>query len=129
VQHRQDLSKVTFKVKQYGICISMVLFQPHKARLTFAKKYLHPDEEEFFISGQSSTGLELVHGVSESCQEQFHLCAGANRKAQKIWQGREDAPNFDSAIAQCGDNWSYLAAKIDHHEIRVRWDITVTKYS
>ena len=40
-----------------GICISMVLFQPHKARQTYSKKYLHPDEEEFFISGQSSTGL------------------------------------------------------------------------
>jgi len=34
-----------------GICISMVLFQPHKARQTYSKKYLHPDEEEFFISG------------------------------------------------------------------------------
>ncbi len=40
-----------------GICISMVLFQPHKTRQTYSKKYLHPDEEEFFISGQSSTGL------------------------------------------------------------------------
>jgi predicted amidohydrolase len=40
-----------------GICISMVVFQPHKARQTYSKKYLHPDEDEFFISGQSSTGL------------------------------------------------------------------------
>jgi predicted amidohydrolase len=40
-----------------GICISMILFQPHKARQTYSKKYLHSDEEEFFISGQSYTGL------------------------------------------------------------------------
>lgn len=40
-----------------GICISMVLFQPHQARQTYSKKYLHPDEEEFFISGQGSDGL------------------------------------------------------------------------
>ena len=40
-----------------GTCISMVLFQPHKARQTYSKKYLHPDEEEFFISGESSAGL------------------------------------------------------------------------
>ena len=40
-----------------GICISMVLFQPHKARQTYSKKYLHPDEEEFFVSGQNSTGF------------------------------------------------------------------------
>src|SRR5882762_11044937 len=40
-----------------GTCISMVLFQPHKARQVYSKKYLHPDEEEFFVSGQSTIGL------------------------------------------------------------------------
>jgi predicted amidohydrolase len=40
-----------------GICISMVLFQPDKIRQTYSKQYLHPDEEEFFISGESSVGL------------------------------------------------------------------------
>lgn len=40
-----------------SICISMVIFQPHKSRQTYSKKYIHPDEEEFFITGQSSTGL------------------------------------------------------------------------
>jgi predicted amidohydrolase len=37
-----------------GICISMVLFQPGKTRQTYSKKYLHTDEERFFVSGQSS---------------------------------------------------------------------------
>ncbi|MEI9808087.1 MAG: carbon-nitrogen hydrolase family protein [Bacteroidota bacterium] len=36
-----------------GICISMILFQPYKPRLVYSKKYLHPDEEAFFISGQN----------------------------------------------------------------------------
>ncbi len=40
-----------------GICISMVLFQPHTARAVYSKKYLHADEEPFFISGQSTVGL------------------------------------------------------------------------
>lgn len=40
-----------------GTCISMVLFQPHQARQTYSKKYLHTDEEGFFISGQNSVGL------------------------------------------------------------------------
>ncbi len=40
-----------------GICISMVLFQPHTARKTYSKKYLHADEETFFLSGESSIGL------------------------------------------------------------------------
>ena len=42
-----------------GTCISIILFQPHKARQLYSKKYLHPDEEEFFISGQSSVDLTI----------------------------------------------------------------------
>lgn len=47
------------------ICIGMVIFQPHRARQTYTKKYLHPDEEEFFISGQNAavltdTGIALA---------------------------------------------------------------------
>ncbi|HJQ24797.1 MAG TPA: carbon-nitrogen hydrolase family protein [Blastocatellia bacterium] len=37
--------------------ITMVLFQPHQARQTYSKKYLHTDEEPFFSSGHSSVGL------------------------------------------------------------------------
>ena len=43
-----------------GICISMILFRPHKARQTYSKKYLHPDEEAFFISGQSFPSLKIA---------------------------------------------------------------------
>lgn len=40
-----------------GICISIVLFQPQKARQLYSKKFLHQDEEPFFISGQNTIGL------------------------------------------------------------------------
>ncbi len=40
-----------------GVCITMVIFQPHRARQTYSKQYLHPDEEEFFVSGPGSGGL------------------------------------------------------------------------
>lgn len=33
-----------------GICISMILFQPYKARQTYLKKYLHSDEEVFLLA-------------------------------------------------------------------------------
>jgi len=38
-------------------CISMVIFQPSQARQTYSKQYLHADEEPFFSSGPSATGL------------------------------------------------------------------------
>lgn len=36
---------------QTGTCISMIFFQPHSGRLLYSKKYLHTDEEPFFVSG------------------------------------------------------------------------------
>jgi predicted amidohydrolase len=40
-----------------GICISLVLFQPHQARQLYSKQYLHPDEEAYFVGGQNSICL------------------------------------------------------------------------
>jgi predicted amidohydrolase len=42
-----------------GICISTVLFQPDKARQAYSKRYLHPDEEAFFVSGQNFACLQV----------------------------------------------------------------------
>ena len=61
-QKISDTSQTTIGVgvptkNNAGICISMVLFQPNKARQLYSKKYIHPDEEAFFISGQSTIGL------------------------------------------------------------------------
>jgi predicted amidohydrolase len=61
-QKLADSRKITIGVgvptkTDAGICISMVLFQPNQARQTYCKKYIHADEEEFFISGESFTGL------------------------------------------------------------------------
>jgi predicted amidohydrolase len=42
-----------------GIHISMVLFQPNKPRQVNSKKYLHADEEPFFVSGENISGLVI----------------------------------------------------------------------
>ncbi len=42
-----------------GICISMLLFQPHQPRRVYSKKYLHVDEEPYFVAGQNFPILEL----------------------------------------------------------------------
>ncbi|MBL0740775.1 carbon-nitrogen hydrolase family protein [Chryseolinea lacunae] len=39
--------------------ISMILFQPKKARQTYSKKYLHADEDPFFVSGPNYTDLSV----------------------------------------------------------------------
>jgi len=40
-----------------GISISLVFFGPNKPRQTYSKKYLHQDEEPFFVSQESALGL------------------------------------------------------------------------
>ena len=40
-----------------GITISMILFRPNAPRHLYNKKYIHPDEERFFVSGQNENGI------------------------------------------------------------------------
>ncbi len=37
-----------------GTCISMILFQPNEPRQTYSKKYLHADEEAYFVAGKNA---------------------------------------------------------------------------
>lgn len=61
-QKISDAKRITVGIgvplkEETGISISMVIFQPQLARQKYSKKYLHSDEEPFFVSGQSSTCL------------------------------------------------------------------------
>ena len=40
-----------------AINISMVLFQPGRARVIYSKEYIHADEEPYFVNGQNPIGL------------------------------------------------------------------------
>jgi predicted amidohydrolase len=46
-----------------GTRITMFLFQPHRSRLTYSKRYLHPDEQPFFIAGQQTITLNVNRAV------------------------------------------------------------------
>lgn len=36
-----------------GICISMLIFQPHVARKIYSKEHLHPGENKYFVPGKN----------------------------------------------------------------------------
>jgi predicted amidohydrolase len=44
-----------------GVCISMIIFQPSRPRQVYSKKYLHADEEPFFVSGENFASLKIRH--------------------------------------------------------------------
>ncbi|GAA4469317.1 carbon-nitrogen hydrolase family protein [Nibrella saemangeumensis] len=61
-QQISDTRQVTIGIgvptrTEQGICIGLVIFQPGQPRHLYSKKYLHPDEEPFFVSGETTTGL------------------------------------------------------------------------
>jgi predicted amidohydrolase len=63
-QQLSDTKQITIGVgvptkSPNGIHITMVLFQPNKPRQANSKKYLHADEDPFFISGQNIPGLMI----------------------------------------------------------------------
>ena len=58
-EYRMALGIGVPTINDQGVCISMVFFQPNLPRKTYSKKYLHPDEEEFFVSRQSFFHLDL----------------------------------------------------------------------
>jgi len=41
--------------QQASICISMLLFSPNQTQQIYSKKYLHEDEEPFFVSGNNES--------------------------------------------------------------------------
>ncbi|WP_247236200.1 carbon-nitrogen hydrolase family protein [Telluribacter sp. SYSU D00476] len=45
-----------------GLHISLVVFQPQQDRQLYCKRYLHPDEYPYFVSGTSTTRLSGLHG-------------------------------------------------------------------
>src|SRR6266498_205280 len=63
-QKLSDANSMTIGVgvptkNEEGICISMLLFQPHKARSIYSKSFLHPDEGPFFVPGRSSPHVQV----------------------------------------------------------------------
>ena len=56
--------------RKEGICISMIIFKPNKTQQVYSKKYLHSDEEPFFISGQNdSTFIDNTNIALSICYE------------------------------------------------------------
>lgn len=61
-QNISNTKKITIGIgapikSQNSVSISMVIFQPNKAREVYSKQYLHPDEEKFFVVRQNTIGL------------------------------------------------------------------------
>lgn len=91
------------------VVISTVIFKPQQVREIYSKKYLHPDEEEFFSRGNNGPGLEpkialaLCYELSVPEHAERAYQYGANiyiASVAKIAQGIENATIRLSEIAK-----------------------------
>lgn len=88
-----------------GITITMIIFQPHQSRRSYSKKYLHSDEEPFFISGENfsvltigTTKISLAICYEISVPEHA-AAAGATRPAVYIASVAKYKRHMDNTIA------------------------------
>ena len=79
-----------------GICISMLIFQPDRARLCYSKRYLHEDETPYFAPGTNFPTLS-VNGLAVGLAICYEL----------------SIPEHAAAAAQAGAD-IYLASVAKH---------------
>ncbi|MFI5152511.1 MAG: carbon-nitrogen hydrolase family protein [Chitinophagales bacterium] len=95
-----------------GISIGMIIFQPDRPRSHYTKKYLHPDEEPYFVSKESaidsiSIDQKIALAICYEISVDDHAEATARRAASvylasvdKTTRGIEQAIERLSAIAK-----------------------------
>lgn len=98
-----------------GVCISMVIFQPHKDRTVYSKKYIHPDEEPFFIRGQnfgclpgtkSKIGLAICYELSiPEHSENAHQC-GAEVYIASVAKTPEGVEKAHKSLSEIASKYS-----------------------
>lgn len=72
--------------QEAGVCISLLLFQPSAERQVYSKKYLHSDEEPYFVSGENfpcinvndrQIAFAICYEISIAEHAQTAMAAGA----------------------------------------------------
>ncbi|WP_245652298.1 carbon-nitrogen hydrolase family protein [Rufibacter tibetensis] len=94
-----------------GTCISMVLFQPNQERKTYSKKYLHADEEPYFIPGQNvSDFLGDHHGIALAiCYELSVPAHAENAFAKGANVYLASVAKFENGIDKATQRLSHIA--------------------
>lgn len=92
-----------------GICISMVLFRPRQSKLIYSKRYLHRDEEPFFVTGDNLSSLTfgetkiapaICYEISIPDHAAHAIAGGANIYLASV---NKSVNSIDDALQRLGD--------------------------
>lgn len=90
-----------------GICITLLLFQPYQSRQVYSKKYLHVDEEPFFVSGENFPTFPLG-GIQIAPAICFEL--SVSEHAEKAHQHQADV--YIASVAKSAKGVAYAAKRL-----------------
>jgi predicted amidohydrolase len=118
-QKISDTNHITIGVgaptkKDNGVCISMIVFQPEKPRQTYSKKYLHVDEEAFFVSGENfsalvngtNIALAICYELSIPAHSENAAASGAETYIASAVKTRSGAEKAVKTLADIGKKYS-----------------------
>ncbi len=98
MQSLSDQNHITIGVglptkKENDIFVSMVIFQPHKERITYSKQYLYPPEKSFFTAGKNPLVLKLETEVISPA-----ICYEASTKAHLEYAIQNNATIYIASV-------------------------------
>lgn len=98
LQSLSDKNNITIGVglptrKEGDIFISMIIFQPHKERITYSKQYLYPPEKSFFTAGKNPLVLNLETEVISPA-----ICYEATVKAHFEYASQNNATIYIASV-------------------------------
>jgi predicted amidohydrolase len=98
MQHLSDRNKITIGVglptkDESDTFVSMIIFQPHKERITYSKQYLYPPEKPIFKAGKNPLVLNFETEVVSPA-----ICYEASNKAHCEFAKRNNATIYIASV-------------------------------
>ncbi len=98
MQGLSDKNNITIGVglptrKDGKVFVSMIIFQPHKARITYSKQYLYPPEKSVFTAGKDPLVLTLETEVVSPA-----ICYETSNKAHFEYASQNNATIYIASV-------------------------------
>jgi predicted amidohydrolase len=98
MQSLSDKSGITIGVglptrKERNIFVSMIIFQPHKERITYSKQYLYPPEKSIFTAGKNPLVLTFETEIVSPA-----ICYETSDKAHCEYASQNNATIYIASV-------------------------------
>ena len=98
MQSLSDKNEITIGVglptrKDRNVFVSMIIFQPHKERLTYSKQYLYPPEKSIFTAGKNPLVLNFKTEVVSPA-----ICYETSNKAHCEYASQNNATIYIASV-------------------------------